>query len=426
MKCFSIVALMILVVSISACSSGQLFGPTLTATPTNTPIPTNTPTPTSIPTLTSTRTPTLTQVPTWTLIPILKSNQTPLSVSGFVAGDQPFEFLGAFVPGWYWGQWSEATDIDLIMTAKSNGITVLHLMPPEFEKQLGVYREAELVKLDHFLDIASQNGVYVMIPFIHGYGISQQPDNPYYHPAGIEGLVSNQKLRDAFRKRMEVVISRVNTVNGRKYAQDPTILAWMIVEEPISAPANYPKGSPNVTAAQLGAWVEEMASYVKSLDSNHLIAINTTSAIESIQGDWLEVFSVPSLDFVEVEDADARILGWSKMSLDVYHKIFTLGKPVVIMISFTSGALDQESICSDYTWQAEKLRDVFSSYRYMGAAGFTIFSWGSDFNITPPYDKCYSYTSSNETVGQALLDIANQLGSRNSPVVPLQFVKIRR
>jgi hypothetical protein len=63
MKYLSIVALMILFVSISACSPGQLFGPTLTTTPTTTLTPTNTPTPTKTATLTNTPTLTATPVP---------------------------------------------------------------------------------------------------------------------------------------------------------------------------------------------------------------------------------------------------------------------------------------------------------------------------------------------------------------------------
>jgi hypothetical protein len=61
MKHRSMVALMILFVSISSCSPGQLFGSTLTATPTFTLTPTNTPTPTI--TATPTNTPTLTATP---------------------------------------------------------------------------------------------------------------------------------------------------------------------------------------------------------------------------------------------------------------------------------------------------------------------------------------------------------------------------
>jgi hypothetical protein len=78
-KFFSIVALMILFATISACSPGQLFGPTLTPTPTITPTPTNTPTPTSTATPTNTPTPTATPVPDGPcdnpLLPLRAGNQ---------------------------------------------------------------------------------------------------------------------------------------------------------------------------------------------------------------------------------------------------------------------------------------------------------------------------------------------------------------
>jgi hypothetical protein len=60
-KYFSSVAFMILLLAVSACSPGQLFGPTLTLTPTSTLTPTITLTPTN--TATPTNTPTLTPTP---------------------------------------------------------------------------------------------------------------------------------------------------------------------------------------------------------------------------------------------------------------------------------------------------------------------------------------------------------------------------
>ena len=135
------------------------------------------------------------------------------------------------------GTWSKAADDDLIKSAKTNGITVLQVEPPLFEWQLGVYQETELIKLDHLLDSASRNGVYVIIPFIQGWAISLSPDkNPYYNLGGIEGLVKDQRLREGFKKRMAALITRVNTVNGKKYNEDPTILAWMLCTEIVSPP----------------------------------------------------------------------------------------------------------------------------------------------------------------------------------------------
>ncbi|MBI4298133.1 MAG: hypothetical protein HY666_00015 [Chloroflexi bacterium] len=315
---------------------------------------------------------------------------------------------------------------DLIWSAKANGITVLQLELPYVEgPQLGVYQESELVKLDHLLDSAYRNGVYVILSFINAYAISLWPEEPYYHPSGIEGLVKDSRLKEAFKKRMATLITRVNTVNGRRYNEDPTLLSWMLLTELVSAPENYRGGGPKVTIDDLADWVEEMASYVKSLDTNHLVTINVHSGIK-IGDDWAKILSAPSLDFIEVEDAEARFLHVTEEPVDFYLRVFELEKPVVVIISFTGGALDQVKIGKDYTWQAEKLREIFKVYYEMGvAAGFAIYSWGSDLDVAYSPDKIYTYTSSNQPIAQAFLDIDSTLGSLNIASAPLQLVKLR-
>jgi hypothetical protein len=364
--------------------------------------------------------PTSTTSPVLTPTPILVS-ASPLPVHGFVVGDKPFQFLGAVSSTR--DPWSEAKDVDLVKDAKAHGITVLEMEVPLFEDKLGHYDESYLVGLDHLLDTANKNGVYVTLPFIHAYGISLEPGNPYYHPGGIEGLVKNQELKEAFKKRVAVLITRVNTVNGRKYNEDPTIMAWVLCNEIVSAPHNYPKGPPQISIAELRDWVEDMASHVKRLDANHLVTLDFHSALGKFGDNWLDVLEAPSLDFVDVEDAEARFLHITDSPADFYLKVFTLKKPVSITISFTGGALDQAKISNDYSWQSQKLREIFAAYYEMGvAAGFTISSWASD--IDTAYQKKGAYTAANQPIAQAFLDIASTLSPRNSTTIPLQFVKI--
>ena len=393
------------------------------------------PAPTSISPSTSlgpTTMPTLSPSPSLTPTPIVVA-AAPLPTQGLMIADKPFQFLGAIVGSEFndkgaQGKWSKAADDDLIISAKSNGITVLQVELPPFEKQLGVYQETELVKLDHLLDSASRNGVYVIIPFIHAYGISLHPDDPYYNPGGIEGLVKDQILKEAFKKRMATLITRVNTVNGKKYSEDPTILAWMLCEEIVSAPENYPGGPPKVTMDELRDWVEEMSSYVKSLDANHLLTIEAPSGVAKIGDNWSQVFQIPSLDFIRLNDAEGRFIHLTQDdNVDFYQKVFTLGKPVVIGISFDGGSVDQVAVSKDYVWQSENLRQIFKVYYGMGvAAGFTIYQWASELNKAYMLfsDYYYTYTSSNTLVSQAFVDIASTLGSRNSTSIPLQFVKV--
>ncbi|GJN07151.1 hypothetical protein PR202_ga24953 [Eleusine coracana subsp. coracana] len=61
------------------------------------------------------------------------------------------------------------------------------------------------------------------------------------------------------------VLTRTNTITNEAYKDDPTILAWELINEP-RCPSD-PSGD------TLQAWIEEMASYVKSIDPVHLLEI---------------------------------------------------------------------------------------------------------------------------------------------------------
>jgi mannan endo-1,4-beta-mannosidase len=58
-------------------------------------------------------------------------------------------------------------------------------------------------------------------------------------------------------------LNRTNTVTGKKYKDEETIVAWELGNE-----LRHPGGDPD----DLLAWQEEMAAYIKSLDPNHLLA----------------------------------------------------------------------------------------------------------------------------------------------------------
>ena len=76
---------------------------------------------------------------------------------------------------------------------------------------------------------------------------------------------TNQKALDYFNRVIELVVNRVNTVNGMAYKEDPTIMAWQL--------ANEPEGI-NQEEAYRG-WINETAKFIKSLDANHLVSIGS-------------------------------------------------------------------------------------------------------------------------------------------------------
>ncbi len=346
----------------------------------------------------------------------------------FVIGNTRFNFVGGFVPGWHFGIENCTPEIneDLIKTAKSNGINVLHIMMPIVEHQIGVFEESEIAKLDQFLFYAEKHGVYVMISFLHAYAIAIQPQYPYYNKRGIEGLIKDASLKQAFKKRMEFIITRKNSITGKKYFEDPTIMAWIIVDEPISAPWNYPEGPPNVTIQELKDWFEEMAIYIKNLDANHLVTVFTTAAIDQFGNDWPKAFDTPFLDFIEAEDGAFRILRFFNADPTEYPlRLLSLNKPLVIFQSFNSGELDLNIICHDYNWKASILRQAMNKYFDVGAGGVLLANWGSKlYTLVPSFDECYNHNSSIDTICNAIKEVASQHGSLYWPLPPLQFVKI--
>jgi mannan endo-1,4-beta-mannosidase len=84
-----------------------------------------------------------------------------------------------------------------------------------------------------------------------------------------------------YRTWVSHVVQRVNPLTGLAYRDDPTIMAWELMNE----------GNAQPEALRL-AWTTEMTAYVKSLDPNHLV----TSGHANVESK-LSDLTIPTLDF---------------------------------------------------------------------------------------------------------------------------------
>lgn len=78
-----------------------------------------------------------------------------------------------------------------------------------------------------------------------------------------EAFFSDPRAKALYKGHVAAVLGRVNSLSGRRYADDPTIFGWNLINEPRC----YQCG------ATLAAWVREMAAYVKGLNPNHLLTV---------------------------------------------------------------------------------------------------------------------------------------------------------
>lgn len=145
----------------------------------------------------------------------------------------------------------------------------------------GVYDERVLQGLDFVVSEARKYGIRLILSFVNNYkdfgGRSQYAQ--WAKNAGIQNINSEDDfythpvLKDYYKNHVKKIVTRVNTMTRIAYRDDSTIMAWELINEP-RCNADY-------SGRTVNGWVQEMASYVKSLDNKHLLEIG----MEGFYGD---------------------------------------------------------------------------------------------------------------------------------------------
>lgn len=97
---------------------------------------------------------------------------------------------------------------------------------------------------------------------------------------------SNAQADIWFKNHIQTVVTRRNTVNGRVYNKDATIMTWQLANEP---QYQYETEDP------LFPWVERISGYIRSLAPKQLISVG----LESKQGEdvFKRVHNVTTVDY---------------------------------------------------------------------------------------------------------------------------------
>jgi mannan endo-1,4-beta-mannosidase len=96
---------------------------------------------------------------------------------------------------------------------------------------------------------------------------------------------------------VHTLVTRVNSITGRRYIDDPTIMSWQLANEP------RPGGSDAAIKRQLAdyiAWINGTARLIKSLDPNHLVSTGSEGT-QSCNGDIecvVQAHASPDIDYV--------------------------------------------------------------------------------------------------------------------------------
>ncbi len=75
----------------------------------------------------------------------------------------------------------------------------------------------------------------------------------------------------AYKNYVRKLLTRVNTITGVTYKEDPTIFALELANEP-RCTDGYERSIGITPGTIIRAWVAEMAAYIRSLDPNHMVS----------------------------------------------------------------------------------------------------------------------------------------------------------
>jgi mannan endo-1,4-beta-mannosidase len=74
----------------------------------------------------------------------------------------------------------------------------------------------------------------------------------------------------AYKNYIKKILTRVNTINGRKYSEDPNILSLELVNEARTTD-NYEINRGIKPGTLIKNWYREMTTYIRTLDKNHMV-----------------------------------------------------------------------------------------------------------------------------------------------------------
>ncbi|KAL9234310.1 hypothetical protein vseg_009195 [Gypsophila vaccaria] len=181
----------------------------------------------------------------------------------------------------------------------------------------GYYNEQMFQGLDFVVSEANKYGIKLILSLVNNYkdfgGRKQYVE--WANLTNEDDFYTNPVVKYFYKNHVKTVLTRVNTITKVAYKDDPTIMAWELMNEP--------RCTSDLSGQTLQSWIGEMAWYVKSIDSRHLLEIGLegfygSSIPEKIQinpydcqygTDFIANNQISGIDFATVHSYPDQWLG---------------------------------------------------------------------------------------------------------------------
>ncbi|KAH7101478.1 CEL4b mannanase [Auriculariales sp. MPI-PUGE-AT-0066] len=130
-----------------------------------------------------------------------------------------------------------------------------------------------LGKFDYVVSSAKAHGIRLIVALTNNWSVRMDVYVSQLNSGGThDTFYTNSNIITAFQKYVKGFVSR--------YVSEPTIMGWELANEPRCGGSS---GSPSsaCNSTMLYTWAKTMSAYIKSIDSNHLVAIGDEGWINS-------------------------------------------------------------------------------------------------------------------------------------------------
>jgi mannan endo-1,4-beta-mannosidase len=196
-------------------------------------------------------------------------------------GDKVFRFLSWNIPNLQliednvsftelnpWRLPNEFELVDALSTVRQMGGTVVRTYvisvlrtndSPNQPKHVlgpGKFNEEAFRSLDIAVKVANEQGIRLIIPLVDNWiWMGGRAEYAAWRGKDKDAFWSDPQIIDDFKKTVQFVVTRTNTLTGVRYCDDKAILCWETGNE---IQCTVP-------------WTREIAGYIKNLDHNHLV-----------------------------------------------------------------------------------------------------------------------------------------------------------
>jgi mannan endo-1,4-beta-mannosidase len=232
----------------------------------------------------------------------------------FVLAGKPFRFVGANLAVMHHPRNRDGAE-ELLTEAARDGVRVARIwafgegaagaLP--WQKDFFLFRagptgwiDAASEHLDRVIAAAGRVGIRLVVTLSNNWadygGVPQYLRWSGQWRAGSFGaedrFYEDGRARAAYRAHVERLVGRTNRITGIPYRDDPTILAWELMNES--------QVSGTAAAKARRAWIVDMARLVRSLDPNHLVSAGVSLyRLTRERREWVAVCALPEIAFCD-------------------------------------------------------------------------------------------------------------------------------